>query len=162
MNPIWRRRLLRGAAATWSVARPLLNATLLLAVIATIAGLTLVKSARSLVDDTMTEVKSGVLHEIDEDAKRLFREMDTAHAEFERLEQQIAGILDDPQSLLDKQTKEDIRAVREDLSRIAGDLDRISAGQFDVSEKTLEKLAVSLVRTYGEIRGCKAQRAASP
>ncbi|MDA4847016.1 hypothetical protein [Hoeflea poritis] len=162
MNPIWKERLLRGAAATWSVLRPLLNATLLLAAIAAIAGLTLVNSTRSLVDDTMTEVKSGVLHEIDEDAKRLFQEIDAAYAEFERLEQQVAGILGDPQSLLDSQTKEDIRAVRDDLSRIAGDLDRISTGQFDISQKTLEKLAVSLVRTYGEIRGCTTQRPANP
>ncbi|WP_136659449.1 hypothetical protein [Nitratireductor sp. XY-223] len=162
MNRTWQERLKRGAAAAWTVLRPLLNATLLLAVIATVAGLTLVNSTRALVDDTMAEVKTGVLHEIDEDAKRLFAQIDGAYAEFERLEQQVAGVLHDPQSLLDKETKDEIRSVRDDLARIADDLDKITQGQLDISQQTLERLAVSLVRTYGEFRRCRADATAVP
>ncbi|WP_419909952.1 hypothetical protein [Hoeflea sp.] len=155
MSGVWQHRLGRGVRAAWSVIRPLLNATLLLAVVAAIAGLMLMHSTRALVDNTMADVKSGVLREIDEDAKRLFAEMDGAYAEFDRLKQRIDRIVDDPQSLLDEQVRQDIRAVKNDLHGIAEDLDRISRGQLDISQETLEKLAISLVRTYGQIRGCK-------
>lgn len=162
MSGTWNDRLKRCANVIWSIVRPLLNATLILVIVAGVTGLALMNSTRSLVNDTMAEVKSGVLREIDEDARHILGEIEAADAEYERLKRQVTDLLNDPQALLDGQAKKEIRSIRDDLARIADDLDRISAGQIEISQNTLERLAVSLVRTYGEIRGCKTGEALEP
>lgn len=142
------------AYRAWEFTRPFVNATLVLAIVLVVAMLWFVDAAQSLVDDTLNDVKFGLIEELDDDAKLLMAEIRKGVAEFDTLRADIARIADHPADLIDPQIRHSIKAVENDANRIAHDLDRIASGHVDLSQESLERIAVSLVRAYSEIRGC--------
>lgn len=144
----------RHAYRAWQFTRPFVNVTLILAIILLVLILWLVSTTRSFVDDTMSDVKFGIVEEIEQDARDLVAEVRRGLDELDALRLDIEKLVENPASLIDPQIRRDIEAVKNDADRIASDLDRIATGHIDMSQETLEKLAVSLVRAYGDIRGC--------
>ena len=63
------------AYRAWEFTRPFVNATLVLAIILVGAMLWFVNTAQSLVDDTLNDVKFGLIEELDDDAKLLTAEI---------------------------------------------------------------------------------------
>ncbi len=145
----------------WRVVRPFANATLLLAVLLVALSLWLTMTARSFVDDTLADIKLGLLQEADRDIEMLLADYRDGVAQFDALRERITRLAEDPSTLVDPRTRSDIEALKKDADRIATGLDRIASGQLELSQATLESLAVTLVRAYGEVRGCKVTEARS-
>lgn len=140
------------SSALWPVLRPFVNATLVLAIVLVLAALSLVHSTRSFVDDTLADVKIGLLREIDKDAETLIADLRIGAAEYDKLQADIAALAQHPDLVLDPETRRSLRQIESDTHRIATDLDRIASGHIDLSQKTLERMAMALVRAYGESR----------
>lgn len=144
------------AKRAWRAVRCFVNSTLVLLIILVAALLLLVHSAQNFVVDTLADVKVGLLQDIDGDAKQLIGEMRTSATELKQLRGDIARIADNPSVLVDPEIRETLVSMEQDVGRISLSLERISSGQFEIAQDALEKVAVSAVRAYGEIRGCVA------
>lgn len=140
----------------WKAIRPFVNASLVLALALALTGLWFVNSARTLVDDTLNDVKFGVIKELDEEANGLVAEIREGVSELHALRTDISRIADNPSDLVDQDTRDRIKEIQTVARQIALDLDRMASGHMNLSQDTLEKLAVSLVHAYGKIRGCTA------
>ena len=145
----------RYAGYAWQITRPFVNATLTLAVILTVLMLWLVGAARTLVHDTLADVRFGLIKEIDQDSKSLIGDLRRGAIELDALRADIARISVDPTIAIDPETRRDIKLVRNDADRIARDLDRITSGHVDLSQKMMERLAVAVVRAFGDVRACE-------
>lgn len=145
----------------WRVMRPYVNATLILAILLVGMSMWLVSTARSFVDDSLADVKLGLIQEADKNIGALLAEYRAGVAQFETLRLQISGLVDNPSTLIDPRTRSEIEALKKDADRIGIGLDRIASGHLELSQATLESLAVTVVRAYGRVRGCRLEEGAS-
>ena len=88
----WRR--------VWRAVRPFANATLLLAVVLVALSLWLATTARSFVDDTLADVKLGVIQQADHDIEMLLAEYRDGVAQFDALRERVTRLAEDPSTRL--------------------------------------------------------------
>lgn len=133
----------------------LVNATLMLAIILTVAGIFLLYKVQSFTADVISDVKIELLREIDEEIEGVSETVKAGERNLRRISERLDEIIRRPEVTLSPAVEEDIRSLSAELKALRQSVNKLTESRNAMSDEAIRKVFAALADTYIRIRKCQ-------
>ena len=144
MNAQWKQFLLS-----------LVNATLLLAIVLAVLGLVLLNKVESFIADIISDVKFGLLQEIDKDITQVAGAIRSTEEDLRLIAQRLDMVLERPTITLSPDVQREIRSVKTELKALRVGITQLTSSHEALSDHAIRKIAATIAETYIDLRHCR-------
>ena len=137
----------------------LLNATLMLGIILVLLALLLLDRAQSFTTNVVSDVKFGLLQEIDKDVKEVVGSIRETDRDLRRVADGLDRLIAQPEIALSPESREDIRSLEAKLTGLRDGVSQLLSSHESVSDRAVREIASRLGEVYIALRHCRREAA---
>lgn len=139
---------------------PLVNATLVLAILLAVSGTVLVYKVHSFATDVISDVKVGLLRDMDNDIRLIKRSFQDGERDLRRIAARLDAITKNPEITLSPEIQQDIRSLRTEVDVLNQRLGELASNREALTDHAIHTLASSFAQAYIDMRRCHVEATA--
>ena len=133
----------------------LVNATLVLGIILVVLALVLLNQAESFTANVISDVKLGLLEEIDTDIKDVVGSIRSTEEELRVVANRLKQIVDQPEITLSPEIRAEITSIDAELGALKQEVTKFLSSHESLSDEAVQRIAATIAEAYIGIRGCR-------
>ncbi|MGI9410060.1 MAG: hypothetical protein ACR2OV_08300 [Hyphomicrobiaceae bacterium] len=135
----------------------LLNATLVLAIALSVCIIVLIGRLETFADDTLSDVKFGLLKEIDNDVRQVAEVMNSGERDLRLIAERLAKWQNRPEVLLAPKMRGEIDLLVAEIRQLSAAVSRLTESHQALSDRTVRQIGAAMANAYIDIRKCRVR-----
>lgn len=135
----------------------LLNATLMLGIILVLLALFLVYRVETFTTNVVSEVKLGLLEEVDADVRQVVGAIRATDRDLREVADKLDRFVERPEITLSPELRQEIGALDAKLTDLRDGVTRFLSSHDAVSDQAVRDIASRLAESYLALRHCRVQ-----